>query len=80
MADKKGDLLTQMAIIADLLERANLDSKNVDVIFDVDENEFDRLFEMMSKKAKMNLSKVNDTFSVKIENVEFMFSVSKSNA
>ncbi len=80
MADKKGDILTQMAIIADLLEKANLESENIDVIFNVNESEFNRLFNLMSKKAKMNLSKVDDTFSVKIENVEYVFSISKNSA
>jgi len=76
--EKKGDLLTHMALISDLLEKANLESHNSSVIFMVNEVEFDRLFELITKRANLNLNKSNDTFSVKIGVVEYVFTLSGS--
>ena len=80
MAEKKGEVLTQLAIISDLLENANMVSGNIGVIFEVDSGEFNRLFDLISKKSNIQLNKVDDTFTVKIGQVEFMFTVSTSSA
>lgn len=73
-------ILTQLAIISDLLENAHLSSEGSNIIFMVSEDEFDRLFHLIIKRANLNLNKVDDTFSVKIGTVEYVFTVNKSNA
>jgi len=77
--EKKGEILTQMALISDLFERANMVSKNTSVIIMVTEDEFDRLFNLIIKKANLNLNKAEDRFSVKIGMVEYIFTLNKSN-
>jgi len=77
--EKKGEILTQMALISDLFERANMVSKNTSVIIMVTEDEFDRLFNLIIKKANLNLNKAEDRFSVKIGVVEYVFTLNKSN-
>ncbi len=69
--EKKGEILTQMALISDLFERANMVSKNTSVIIMVTEDEFDRLFNLIIK--------AEDRFSVKIGMVEYIFTLNKSN-
>jgi len=76
--EKKGEILTQMALISDLFERANMVSKNTSVIIMVTEDEFDRLFNLIIKKANLNLNKAEDRFSVKIGMVEYIFTLNKS--
>jgi len=77
--EKKGEILTQMALISDLFERANMESKNTSVIIMVAEDEFDRLFNLITKKAHLTLNKAEDRFSVKIGVVEYVFTLNKSN-
>ena len=73
-------ILTQMAIISDLLENAHMESEDSSIIFMVNEKEHSRLFKLISKKANLKLNEVDETFSVKIGTVEYVFSVNKSNA
>ena len=42
--EKKGEILNQLAIISDLLENVNLESKLTSVIFMVEKEEFDENF------------------------------------
>jgi len=77
--EKKGEILTQMALISDLFERANMKSEDTSVIVMTSEDEFDRLFNLITKKANLKLNKTDNTFSVKIGVVKYVFSVNKSN-
>lgn len=78
MKEKKGELFNQLAIISELIENVVLESKGTTVIFYVDDEEFKKLYEKVVKKSKSKSEKVDDTFSLKISSVQFMFS--KNNA
>jgi hypothetical protein len=80
MEEKKGDVLTQLALISDLLEKVNMQASDTGVFFAVDREEFNRIFDLISKKAKIKLDQVNDKFSVQIGVVEYVFSINKSSA
>jgi len=77
--EKKGDLLTQLALISDLFERANMESEDTSVVFIITSDESNRLFNLISKKANTKLIKTDDTFSVKIGVVEYVFTTNKNN-
>ena len=77
--EKKGNIFTQMAVISDLFEKVNMESENTEVIFMVSNDEFERLFKVITKKANVQLNKVEDTFSVKIGVVKYVFRLNKSN-
>lgn len=77
--EKKGEILTQMALISDLFERANMEPKDTSVIITVTEDEFGRLFNLITKKANLDLNKAEDRFSVKIGIVDYVFTLNKSN-
>lgn len=53
--EKKGDTLNQLAIIADLIEKVNIDYINTTIIFNVDEKEFENVYNYTARKN-------NDTF------------------
>ena len=40
--EKKGELLNQLAIISDLLEKANINSITQTIMFELDENDFQK--------------------------------------
>lgn len=71
--EKKGNLLTQLALISDLFERANMESRDTDVSFSVSADEFDRLVDLINQKANTQLVVIDDTFQVRIGTVEYIF-------
>jgi hypothetical protein len=76
--EKKGNFFNQIAIISDLLEKINLESESRTVIFELKEDEFNRIFNLNVEKTKQKISPVTNKFSIKIGDVDVVFS--KSNA
>ena len=48
--EKKGELLNQLAIISDLLEKVNAETKSTTIVFELSNMEFDRVFDSIQKK------------------------------
>lgn len=71
--EKKGDMLNQLALIADLLERVNLTSKDPMIIFDVEREEFNRIYNTIYLKAKSRLNPPKDTFNLQIGDIKIIF-------
>jgi hypothetical protein len=79
--EKKGEILNQLAMISDLLEKANLESKSMNVTIALEEKEFESMIKKIATKIKMSPTypyEIKDTFSIKIGEIEFVFN--KSNA
>jgi CRP-like cAMP-binding protein len=75
---KKGDLFNQLAIISDLLEKCNLETVSETIIFEVSKEEFDRVYKMVQSKVRGVQDNQENTFNIKIGNVNMVFN--KSNA
>lgn len=71
--EKKGDLLNQFAIIADLLEKVNMESESTTVVIGLSEKEFNRIFELIEKKYNRKTEKPNDTFKITIGLIDIIF-------
>jgi hypothetical protein len=52
--EKKGELLNQLAIISDLLEKVNAETKSTTIVFELSNMEFDRVFDGIQKKYGTN--------------------------
>jgi len=74
--EKKGNFFNQIAIISDLLEKINLESESRTVIFELKEDEFNRIFNLNVEKTKQKISPVTNKFSIKIGDVDVVFSKS----
>lgn len=75
MSNKKGDILNQLAIVSDLLERVNIDTVNTTAFFEVSEEEFDRVLTYLNKKYEGSVEDDNSgTFSIVLGEVPFVFS------
>lgn len=72
--EKKGDLLNQLAIVSDLMEGLNMDSQSKTIMIEVDDNEFNRVYNLFIQKAKVELEPVEHVFSAKIGEVNIIFS------
>ncbi len=72
--EKKGDLLNQLAIISDLIEKVNTNAKSNTIVFEVSKSEFDSVFEYIEKKHNRKNEKPKDRFTITIGNVDIVFS------
>jgi hypothetical protein len=71
--EKKGDLLNQLAIITDLLEKINLDSKAISISIDLESTIFDSTFDIIQKKHGKRIDEVNNTFTITIGFIDIVF-------
>lgn len=71
--EKKGDLLNQLAIIVDLLEKINLETESKTIVFTLNDTDFVKAFEYFEKKYSRRNEKVRDTFTITIESVDIVF-------
>jgi hypothetical protein len=74
--EKKGELLNQLAIISDLLEKVNLETKSVTLVIETNEKDFNVAIENVEKKYGKKIEKVDDTFTITIGFVDIIFNKS----
>jgi hypothetical protein len=71
--EKKGNILNQLAIIVDLIEKVNLEPTNKKLMFELNDKEFVSVYEYFEKKQSRRPEKVKDTFTITIESVDIIF-------
>lgn len=74
--EKKGDLFNQLAIISDLLEKVNIESKNQTIVIELPEKEFFRIYKIVESKVRFVTGKPQNTFNVRIGDVNIVFNMS----
>lgn len=74
--EKKGDLLNQLAIISDLLEKINCDTETNTIVLEMSEEEFMKTFQLIQKKYGRKMDKPQNTFSIRIGTVDIVFNTS----
>jgi len=72
--EKKGDILNQLAIISDLIERINFETVSSSIIFVVEQNEFDKILNLLENKSNTKLNIIKNKFSLKIGEIDIIFS------
>ena len=73
--EKKGDLLNQLAIISDLIDKVNVDTNNSTVLFEVKEEIYEEIKEYLDTKYDQDIEdEDNGTFSIALGDVVFLFS------
>ncbi len=77
--EKKGNILNQLAIISDLLEKANMESTETSVVFNMERAEFNRLYNIIYINAKNKTDKPpKNVFQVKIGNITMIFNTNSA--
>ncbi len=71
---KKGDLLNQLAIVSDLIEKLNAEIKSSTLVMEVSKVEFDRIFQYLEKKNDRKTETPKGKFTITIGNVDIVFS------
>jgi hypothetical protein len=74
--EKKGELLNQIAIISDLLEKINADTKSTTIVIELSKLEFERVFETIQKKYGRRMEKPTNSFSITMGLVDVIFNTS----
>lgn len=74
--ERKGDLLNQLAIISDLIEKLSVQTVSSTVVLELSEEEFNYSFEFIQKKYGRKMDKPNDSFSITIGFVDIVFNKS----
>ena len=74
--EKKGELLNQLAIICDLIEKLNTESESRTIILEMNEEEFLKAFQTIQNKYGRRMDKPKDTFSISIGMVDIVFNMS----
>lgn len=75
---KKGDLLNQLALISDLVEKLNADMKSNTIVFEVSKLEFDRIYNYIKKKNNKKLETPKDRFTITIGVMDIVFSTNNA--
>lgn len=73
--EKKGELLNQLAIISDLIEKLNTETESRTIILEMNEEEFLKTFQTIQSKYGRKMDKPKDTFSIAIGTVDIVFNM-----
>jgi len=73
--EKKGDILNQLAIISDLIEKMNINTESSTLVIGLTENEFNKIFDIVQKKYNKKIEKPKDTFKLSIGSVDVIFNM-----
>lgn len=76
--EKKGDLINQLAIISDLLEKTNIISESIKITFDLNSENFLSVLDILQSKHGKIIDRSVDSFTIMIGVVEIIFN--KNNA
>lgn len=76
--EKKGELLNQLALIVDLIENINANTKSNTLVFELSRMEFDSVFEYLQKKYDRKTEKPKNTFNITIGKVDVVFNTSNA--
>lgn len=71
--EKKGELLNQLAIISDLIEKVNLTATSQKLVFNLSDEEFDKTFETIQKKYGRRMERPKSSFNITIGLVDIIF-------
>jgi len=73
--EKKGELLNQLAIVSDLLEKLNTNTESKTIVLNLKEEEFLKAFGIIQKKYGRIIEKPEQTFTIKIGEVDIIFNM-----
>ena len=74
--EKKGELLNQLAIVSDLLEKLNTNTESRTIILSFSKRDFDEAYLYVEKKYGVRTTKPENTFTIKIGMVDIIFNTS----
>ena len=74
--EKKGDILNQLAIISDLLEKVNVKVESKTIVFELSKIEYEKVLTTLQKKYGKRMDVPDGKFNISIGEVEIVFNMS----
>jgi hypothetical protein len=74
--ERKGDLLNQLAIISDLIEKLSVQTVSNSIVLELSDEEFKYSFDFIQKKYGRKMDKPDGSFSITIGFVDIVFNKS----
>jgi hypothetical protein len=74
--EKKGDILNQLAIISDLLEKVNVQVESKTIVFELSKIEYEKVLNTIQKKYGKRMDAPDGKFNISIGEVEIVFNMS----
>ena len=74
--EKKGDLLNQLAIISDLLEKINTKTESTTIVLEMTNENFENAFDTIQRKYGRKMDKPESTFTINIGMIDIVFNKS----
>jgi hypothetical protein len=71
--EKKGDLLNQLAIISDLVEKINLETGSSTLVLELSELEFFKVYDYVCKKQNRKSSTPGKSFTIRMGVMDIVF-------
>jgi hypothetical protein len=71
--EKKGEILNQLALISDLLEKINLTSNSKTVVIELGGADFEKIYKLITSKVNIATKGVESKFSLRIGEIDFVF-------
>lgn len=69
------NILNELAVISDHLEKISLESKNKTIVIDLNKEEFDKMYELIINKNKSIEKKETNQLNINIGQVNFKFNM-----
>lgn len=74
--EKKGDLLNQLAIVSDLIEKLNINTVSNAIVLEVPEVDYYKTYDYVSKKQNRRTPNPGKSFTIKMGDVDIVFNKS----
>lgn len=70
---KKGDLLNQLAIVSDFLEKANIDALIKTLRFNLSDEEYEKVKQYLAEKSEGHITYGDESFGIMIGELVIVF-------
>lgn len=73
--ENKNNILNQLAVITDLMDKSEIKSLNSKVSFNLDKEDFDKIFVSLHDNNYRRMETPKESFIVRIGTVDFVFNM-----
>lgn len=73
--EQKNNVLNQLAVITDLIDNLDINHSSSKVIFNLDKQDFEKVFSSLHENQYRRMETPKETFTVRIETVDFVFNM-----
>jgi hypothetical protein len=73
--EQKNNMLNQLAVITDLIEKLDINHSNSKVMFNLNKENFEKLFNSLHDNQYRRIETPKESFTIRIETIDFIFNM-----